>query len=832
MDLSVKFTIAKLNRMKKSKGNSFLILSLAFLFFAASSPDSAVNNAESKDASKMHLLASPNVTCNFLSLAGKTILDPQGGSNIGGAVYINNDQPASFPSAQTATPSDANEWTWGTMEAYIDLGSSQQISGVAIYKSWGSGTIQIRAATWNGTAFVEGAFIVDFDLSTANNQWFINSLNTAVSTRYLKIVRSISDSKFREIAICTGGGSSCNLSASYSNVQCNDNGTPSNSTDDSYTFDLDVSSSQGSGTYSTVINGSTQSGTYGQTLSAGPIPISAGNMSLNITDTNTPTCSASLIVNAPAPCSNPPSGNCNFFSLAGKTILDPQGGNNIGGALYINDDQPSAFPSAQAAAPANTNEWTWGTQEAYIDLGSSQQIGGIAIYKSWGSGTIQIRAATWNGSSFIEGAFIVDFDLSTANNQWFIQSLNTTVGTRYLKIVRSISDSKFREIAICTGGGSSCSLTASYTNLQCSDNNTPSNSTDDTYTFDLNVSSTQGSGSYSTSLNGNPLSGNYNQPLTVGPVLISAGNLSLNITDTNTPTCSTTIAVNTPTPCSAGVSCTDGIMNGNEQGIDCGGDCAACPTTPPSTSLSTTSDSGVIPASLSLQINHPVYDFDASDFTIENGTVGSLVKTGLNYDVQVYPVDYGKNMKIYLTANSLINAIGLENAASNEIVITTNPPNQDCFTVSQTENAAPAGTATQSSMQQGGVASRGNDDNTDGDFFASPSSVTFTNWETNPWWEVDLGKQATIHEIKVYNRIIENNTHLDDYYIFISPTPFGSQSMASILANNSITRLHVQELAATPSSYTFNAEQGQYVRIQLNKTAFLTFAEIQIIADQ
>jgi len=427
-----------------------------------------------------------------------------------------------------------------------------------------------------------------------------------------------------------------------------------------------------------------------------------------------------------------PNVSCNFFSLAGKTVFDPQGGTNIGAAVYINNDQPATFPTAQTAAPADATEWAWGTMEAYIDLGTSQQLGGVAIYKSWGSGTIQVRAATWNGTAFAEGAFIADFDLSTANNQWFINTLSTTVSTRYLKIVRSIADSKFTEIAICTSGG----------------------------------------------------------------------------------------------------GCTDGIMNGNEQGIDCGGDCAACPTTPPSTSLSMTSASGLVPASLSLQINHPVYQFDASDFTVENGVVGDLIKTGLNYDVKVYPVEYGKNTKIYLASNSLINAIGLENAASNEIVITSYAPNETCYTVNQTENAALAGTATQSSTQQGATADRGNDNNTNGNFFANPSSVTYTNWEANPWWEVDLGKQATIHEVKVHNRTIDNYSHLDDYYIFISASPFGSQSLATILADNSVTRLQVQELAANPSTYSFSAVQGRYVRIQLNKTAFLTFAEIEVIADQ
>ncbi|MFO1019194.1 MAG: DUF1553 domain-containing protein [Planctomycetales bacterium] len=69
------------------------------------------------------------------------------------------------------------------------------------------------------------------------------------------------------------------------------------------------------------------------------------------------------------------------------------------------------------------------------------------------------------------------------------------------------------------------------------------------------------------------------------------------------------------------------------------------------------------------------------------------------------------------------------------------------------QNIALKGKAKQSSTA-GGEARRAIDGNTDGDYHKD--SVTHTETEENPWWEVDLGKEQKIDRIVVWNRTAVN----------------------------------------------------------------------------
>ncbi len=66
-------------------------------------------------------------------------------------------------------------------------------------------------------------------------------------------------------------------------------------------------------------------------------------------------------------------------------------------------------------------------------------------------------------------------------------------------------------------------------------------------------------------------------------------------------------------------------------------------------------------------------------------------------------------------------------------------------------NVAPKGKATQSSVAYDGPPQLAIDGNTNGDYHAS-KSVTHTNVEDNPWWQVDLGADTAVERIVVWNR--------------------------------------------------------------------------------
>ena len=55
----------------------------------------------------------------------------------------------------------------------------------------------------------------------------------------------------------------------------------------------------------------------------------------------------------------------------------------------------------------------------------------------------------------------------------------------------------------------------------------------------------------------------------------------------------------------------------------------------------------------------------------------------------------------------------------------------------------------QSSTGWSAPSSRAVDGNTNGNFWARTSTHTINS---NAWWEIDLGKEYDIHEIKIYNR--------------------------------------------------------------------------------
>ncbi len=71
--------------------------------------------------------------------------------------------------------------------------------------------------------------------------------------------------------------------------------------------------------------------------------------------------------------------------------------------------------------------------------------------------------------------------------------------------------------------------------------------------------------------------------------------------------------------------------------------------------------------------------------------------------------------------------------------------------ISGGKNIAPDGAAKQSSTGSGGVAQRGIDGNTNGDYNEA-RSTTHTATSKDPWWELDLQRVTAIEELRIWNR--------------------------------------------------------------------------------
>jgi hypothetical protein len=119
------------------------------------------------------------------------------------------------------------------------------------------------------------------------------------------------------------------------------------------------------------------------------------------------------------------------------------------------------------------------------------------------------------------------------------------------------------------------------------------------------------------------------------------------------------------------------------------------------------------------------------------------------------------------------------------------------------------------------------DGKTDGNFF--DGSVTATDLEQNPWWQVDLGASTITSSIAVWNRTDCCGDRLSDYWVFVSDTPFSAADTPATLQSRPATFTSHQTLTPSPMvTIPTNGAQGRYVRLQLSGLHYLSLAEVQV----
>ena len=130
------------------------------------------------------------------------------------------------------------------------------------------------------------------------------------------------------------------------------------------------------------------------------------------------------------------------------------------------------------------------------------------------------------------------------------------------------------------------------------------------------------------------------------------------------------------------------------------------------------------------------------------------------------------------------------------------------------ENVALNGSASQSTTNHDGVASRAIDGNTNGNF--SGNSVTHTAQNTEAWWQVRLSQTTDINQVVIHNRTDNCCTsRLSDYTV-------------AVLNDNGNVIWSQYFPNAPTSSSTINVNQtGRTVRVSLNGT--LSLAEVEVL---
>lgn len=142
-------------------------------------------------------------------------------------------------------------------------------------------------------------------------------------------------------------------------------------------------------------------------------------------------------------------------------------------------------------------------------------------------------------------------------------------------------------------------------------------------------------------------------------------------------------------------------------------------------------------------------------------------------------------------------------------------------------NIALTGTATQSSTGFSGVASRANDGNTDG--VHNNNSVSHSGARAQPWWQVDLGKQSVLENIRLHNRTDCCTARLSNVNIFVSDTDMSSRTLAELQADGSVNHHFLAGALGTVTEQAMANIQGRFVRVQLSGTDYLSLAEVEVI---
>ena len=168
-----------------------------------------------------------------------------------------------------------------------------------------------------------------------------------------------------------------------------------------------------------------------------------------------------------------------------------------------------------------------------------------------------------------------------------------------------------------------------------------------------------------------------------------------------------------------------------------------------------------------------------------------------------------KPMKRFLTQSCFAAATALAlNIAPAHAVVTN-----VALVGTASQSTTRAGTATQGDLAQVGV-----DGNTNGVF--EGGSVTHTNTQDNPWWEIDLKADRSIDDIVVWNRLDGLQNRLNGYTLSVLDS-----SRATVFSSNPTT--------PNPSEITnAGGVTGRFVRIDLaGVNRVLSVAEVQVMSD-
>lgn len=114
-----------------------------------------------------------------------------------------------------------------------------------------------------------------------------------------------------------------------------------------------------------------------------------------------------------------------------------------------------------------------------------------------------------------------------------------------------------------------------------------------------------------------------------------------------------------------------------------------------------------------------------------------------------------------------------------------------------------------------------------GSLSGGADAVTHTQFQNQPWWEVDLKETAKIEEIVLFNRTDCCQERLSNFYILISDKPFNTSNVLDAVKQAGVYSIYVKDAIDKSAAYKLS-QIGRYVRIQLAGEGILSLSEVQI----
>jgi uncharacterized repeat protein (TIGR01451 family) len=398
----------------------------------------------------------------------------------------------------------------------------------------------------------------------------------------------------------------CELMIDLFDIVCDDNGTPSDDSDDTYTFTINVTGSGINDSWEANIAGTTTTGAYGEDVSFGPYSIAqVGDITFQVVDADNPDCNDFVVVEAPETCSD----ECLIVADYANVICDDNGTPaDPTDDLFFFDLLVTESFNAGSGWTASVNGTVIVPFAGYISQVQGQGLGGFPIAGSATypvvNGFMEVLVTDFNdpdcsttvlvpvpetcsdecGILFTNVSAECDpngtlsdpsddlFDVTltvtgnnTGNSGWVIPATGQTgaygssVTVTGFAIANGAATIVFEDVEDPTCNGSvtvdapdtcsdQCDITAQAINILCDDNGTPANPNDDTYTFDVVVTGLNtGSNGWTDGTN----NGSYGIAEGYGPFSISDNPvITLNIQDVDDPACTDQLVVNAPAPCS------------------------------------------------------------------------------------------------------------------------------------------------------------------------------------------------------------------------------------------------------------------------------------------